>query len=936
MRPSFAQFSGPNAAYLLEQYELYVQDPELIEPDLRTWFQSLTAPLDSPSNVAATSNTGPAGVDVTTAISAARLIRYIREVGHLAATIDPLGKPPMGDPALELEYHGISLRDLQSLPSSILRSPMQAEHANAFEGVKALRRIYSGTTGYETDHVHFYNERQWLHDSIESKRYYYGFSDRRKREILERLTEVETFERYLHTTFVGQKRFSLEGCDVLIPMLDSMIRNAAVEGTKEIVIGMAHRGRLNVLAHTLGKPYHHILSEFLHAHRDAHQPVVREAHGWTGDVKYHLGARRTYINSGISSMPITLAPNPSHLEFVNAVVAGRARAVQDNRATPGAPTRDRSASLAIIIHGDAAFPGQGIVPETLNMSGLDGYSIGGTIHIILNNQIGFSTNPSDSRTTVYASDLAKGFEIPIAHVNADDVEACIVAGRLGLGYRNEFHKDFLIDLVGYRRWGHNEGDEPTFTQPLLYAQITQHKTVRQLLADKMIAEGIITAAEVQQLIDETTSKLRDAKQLAETDPVTPVIPATPPAGLARRTQTAVPEHVLRSLNTGLLAVPDAFTVNPKLARMFDKRRTAFEVPGAIDWAHAEALAFASLLSEGVPIRMTGQDSQRGTFSNRHLVLHDLETGLSHVPMHHLTQSSASFAVYNSPLSENAVLGFEYGYGSHAPDTLVLWEAQFGDFANGAQVIIDQFIVSGRKKWGLQPSMVMLLPHGYEGQGPEHSSARLERFLQMAADDNIRVANCTTAAQYFHLLRRQAVLRTEDPRPLIVMTPKSLLRHAKAGSSLADLTHGKFQRIIDDPEVQSERSAVTRMILCSGKVYVDVVTALAPQERTHCAVVRIEELYSFPAEELQDVMRGYANLRDVVWLQEEPQNMGAWTYVAPRIKALLPDGLPFTYVGRAPSASPAEGSQSDHVEEQNRIIQRAVHEKNLVPAIVVAS
>ncbi len=936
MRPTLAQFSGPNAAYLLEQYEEYTRNPELVEPELRAWFKSLTAPLEDRSSVRVTTTDASQSVDNTTAISAARLIRYIREVGHLAAIIDPLGKTPMGDPALELEYHGITARDLQALPSSILRSPMQDEHPNAFEGVKALRRLYSGTSGYETDHVHFYAERKWLLDSIESKRYHYGFSDRRKREILERLTEVETFERYLHTTFVGQKRFSLEGCDVLIPILDSIIRNAAVEGTKEIVIGMAHRGRLNVLAHTLGKPYHHILSEFLHAHRDAHQPVVREAHGWTGDVKYHLGARRTYINSGISSMPITLAPNPSHLEFVNAVVAGRARAVQDDRTVTGAPSHNRSASLAIIIHGDAAFPGQGVVPETLNMSGLEGYSIGGTIHIILNNQIGFSTNPSDSRTTLYASDLAKGFEIPIAHVNADDVEACIVAGRLGLGYRNEFHKDFLIDLVGYRRWGHNEGDEPTFTQPLMYAQITQHKTVRQKLADRMIAEGIITPAEVQQLIDATTANLRDAKNQAQTNPVVPETPATPPAGLARRTQTAVTEHVLRDLNTGLLTVPDAFTINPKLARMFDKRRTAFEVPGAIDWAHAEALAFASLLVEGVPIRMTGQDSQRGTFSNRHLVLHDLETGDSFVPMHHLSQSTASFAVYNSPLSENAVLGFEYGYGSHSPDTLVLWEAQFGDFANGAQVIIDQFIVSGRKKWSLQPSMVLLLPHGYEGQGPEHSSARLERFLQMAADDNIRVANCTTAAQYFHLLRRQAVLRTEDPRPLIVMTPKSLLRHAKAGSSLSDLSHGKFQRIIDDGDVQQNRDVVSRLILCSGKVYVDLVSSIPSEERTTVAVVRIEELYSFPTEELADVVRGYGNLRDVVWLQEEPQNMGAWSYVAPHIKAVLPATVPFGYVGRAASASPAEGSQSDHVEEQNRIIHRAVHSADLVPAMVVAS
>jgi 2-oxoglutarate dehydrogenase E1 component len=450
----------------------------------------------------------------------------------------------------------------------------------------------------------------------------------------------------------------------------------------------------------------------------------------------------------------------------------------------------------------------------------------------------------------------------------------------------------------------------------------------------MMLDGIITAAEVQQMIDATTARLRDAKHQAETDPVTPVQPAVPPAGLAKRTQTAVPEHVLRALNTSLLQVPDVFTVNPKLARMFDKRRTAFEVPGAIDWAHAEALAFASLLCEGVPVRMTGQDSQRGTFSNRHLVLHDLETGTSYTPMHHLPDATAAFAVYNSPLSENAVLGFEYGYGSHAPDTLVLWEAQFGDFANGAQVIIDQFIVSGRKKWGLAPSMVLLLPHGYEGQGPEHSSARLERFLQMAADDNMRVANCTTAAQYFHLLRRQAMLRTEDPRPLILMTPKSLLRHAKAGSSLHELTHGKFQRVIDDAEALSRSADVTRVILCSGKVYVDVVTSMSAEQLRHVAVVRIEELYSFPADELAAVLANYPHARDVIWLQEEPQNMGAWTYVAPHIKALLAPSCGFSYVGRAPSASPAEGSQSDHAEEQARIIARAIHESDLSPAVVV--
>lgn len=923
MRSTIAQFFGPNAGYVLEQYDLYLKDPNSVEPDMRAWFESHGNPGATQPSAARAESDNHNLVDNEHAIAAARLIRFIREVGHLEANIDPLGKKPVSDPSLELSYHDLAESDLAALPATILRSPLAAECQSALDGVNALRRLYSGSIGYESDHIQIYEERKWFHDSIETRRFFYGFTPQRKREILERLTEVETFERFLHTTFVGQKRFSLEGCDMLLPMLDSIIRNAAAAGTKEVVIGMAHRGRLNVLAHALGKPYHHILSEFLLAHRDAHHPVVREAHGWTGDVKYHLGARRAYKDSGIEQMPITLAPNPSHLEFVNPVVAGRARAVQDDRSKSGKPTRDRMASLAIIIHGDAAFPGQGIVAETLNMSGLEGYSIGGTIHIILNNQIGFSTEPRDSRTTLYSSDLAKGFETPIVHVNADDVESCVAAARMGLAYRNEFHKDFLIDLVGYRRWGHNEGDEPTFTQPLMYAQINKHPTVRQRYAQKMVAERVITEQEVEQMVVAVQEKLKHAKHLAETAPILPESPSQPPAGIAGRTATAVDEVVLRELNDALLQLPQSFSVNPKLSRLFEKRRTAFDQSGGIDWAHAEALAFASLLREGVPVRMTGQDSQRGTFSNRHLVLHDVENGESHAPMQHLPQSKASFSVYNSPLSENAVLGFEYGYGSHAPDTLVLWEAQFGDFANGAQIIIDQFIVSGRKKWGLQPSLVLLLPHGYEGQGPEHSSARLERFLQLAADDNIRVANCTTAAQYFHILRRQAALRTIDPRPLILMTPKSLLRHPKAGSSLNDLSQGRFMRVIDDVDAQQRADQVQRLIFCTGKVYVDLVTSISPEQMAHVAVVRIEELYSFPAAEIQKVLGQYPNIQEVVWLQEEPKNMGAWSYVAPRLKALLPPEVPFVYVGRAESASPAEGSQSDHAEEQQRIIQHAV-------------
>lgn len=921
MRSAIAQFFGPNAGYVLEQYDIYLKDPAAVEPDMRDWFDTYGSAVTTTTPRTYASHND--AVDNEHAIAAARLIRFIREVGHLEANIDPLGKKPVSDPSLDLHYHDLSESDLAALPAKILRSPLAAECKNALDGVNALRKLYSGSIGYESDHIQIYEERQWFHDSIETRRFFYGFTPQRKREILERLTEVETFERFLHSTFVGQKRFSLEGCDMLLPMLDSIIRNAAAAGTKEVVIGMAHRGRLNVLAHALGKPYHHILSEFLLAHRDANHPVVREAHGWTGDVKYHLGARRAYKDSGIEQMPITLAPNPSHLEFVNPVVAGRARAVQDDRSMTGKPTRDRMASLAIIIHGDAAFPGQGIVAETLNMSGLDGYSIGGTIHIILNNQIGFSTEPRDSRTTLYSSDLAKGFEIPIVHVNADDVESCVAAARMGLAYRNEFHKDFLIDLVGYRRWGHNEGDEPTFTQPLMYAQISKHPTVRQLYAKQMIADGVISAHDADVLIKNVQEKLKQAKHLAETAPVLPESPSQPPAGIAGRTVTAVDEAVLRELNDALLQLPQSFSVNPKLSRLFEKRRSAFEQPGGIDWAHGEALAFASLLREGVPVRMTGQDSQRGTFSNRHLVLHDVENGESYAPMQHLPQSTASFSVYNSPLSENAVLGFEYGYGSHAPDTLVLWEAQFGDFANGAQIIIDQFIVSGRKKWGLQPSMVLLLPHGYEGQGPEHSSARLERFLQLAADDNIRVANCTTAAQYFHLLRRQAALRTIDPRPLILMTPKSLLRHPKAGSSLSDLSQGRFMRVIDDADAQQRADQVQRLIFCTGKVYVDLVTSIAPEQMSNVAVVRIEELYSFPTADMLKVLSRYPNAHEVVWLQEEPKNMGAWSYVAPRIKSLLPPDMPFVYVGRAESASPAEGSQSDHAEEQQRIIQHAV-------------
>jgi 2-oxoglutarate dehydrogenase E1 component len=948
------QFYGPNAGYVLELYERYQRDPQSVDEATRAIFANwpadgaqpqLVAPAPAATNTAtpaadghhantasdgaapthaATPDTG-SPLDVTHTIAAARLIRYIREVGHKDAKIDPLGSPPPGDPGLLPHIHDLTEDDIASLPASVVRGPIAEHAANALEGIKQLRQVYAGSISYETDHVHIFEERSWIRESAEDGRFFAGIDDERKIELLERLTEVEGFERFLHTTFQGQKRFSLEGCDMLVPMLDAIVRGAASSGVREVVLGMAHRGRLNVLAHILGKPYSRILAEFHHANRDYNSlPAGGQSYlGWVGDVKYHLGARRAYRESGVDELPITLAPNPSHLEFVNPVVEGRARAAQERRDVPGAPTRDKHASLPILMHGDAAFPGQGVVAETLSMSNLAGYDTGGTIHIITNNQVGFTTEPNESRSTLYASDLAKGFEVPVVHVNADDPVACLAAARMAYAYRDKFSKDFVIDLVGYRRWGHNEGDEPTFTQPAMYQQIVQHPTVRAILARQLVEAGVLTEQEVEAMQARVQARLQQAREQAEGNPQYDAPPPPPPPGIARRTETAVDADALRALNEALLQRPADFTVNSKLARTLDRRRSALDQPASIDWGHAEALAFASLLADGIPIRLTGQDSERGTFSHRHAVLRDAQTGARYCSLQALPQAKASFAIHNSLLSEAGVLGFEFGYSAHAPSTLVLWEAQFGDFANGAQVIIDQFIVSARKKWGQTPALVLLLPHGYEGQGPEHSSARLERFLQLCADDNIRVANCTSAAQYFHLLRRQALLLESDPRPLVLMTPKSLLRHPKAASSLEELTHGRFQRVIDDAQARERADEVTRLVLCSGKVYIDLQGSANAADASGVAVARVEELYSFPADELRAVIAGYPNLHEIVWLQEEPQNMGAWSYMEPQLRTLLPAGVTLHYVGRAPSASPAEGSPALHAIEQARIVGEAL-------------
>jgi 2-oxoglutarate dehydrogenase E1 component len=922
-------FYGPNAGYALELYERYQRDPAAVDEATRDFFRQLdggtTAVGDGDGAVATLARPYIAETDIARVVGAARLARGVREYGHLAAAIDPLGSPPPGDPMLDPATHGLTEEDLAALPASIVWRAAGPEAGTCRDAIARLRAIYSGPLGYDFDHVQEADERAWLRQVVEEGTFRAPLPPEERRALLRRLSEVEAFERFLHTTFQGQKRFSIEGTDVLVPMLDELIHDAAGAGVREVLIGMAHRGRLNVLAHTLGKPYAAIFAEFHHAPNKELVPSEGSSginYGWTGDVKYHLGARRTVREGDLVQVQLTLAHNPSHLEFVNPVIVGGTRAAQDRRGAPGAPRQEVECALAVTIHGDAAFPGEGVVAETLNLSRLPGYQVGGTVHIIVNNQIGFTTGRLDARSTLYAGDLAKGFEIPIVHVNADDPEACLAAIRMAAAYRERFRKDFLIDLVGYRRWGHNEGDEPAFTQPLLYARIARHPTVRARYAAALAEEGAIAAEEAEAWLGEVAERLQRAREEADQAAADP--PPLEDAPSLEELATAVPADRLRELNEALLARPAGFAPNPKLERTLVRRREAIEQPDGIDWALAEALAFASLLADGTPIRLTGQDSERGTFSHRHLVLHDPNTGARHTPLQALPGARASFAVYNSPLAEAAPLGFEYGYSVHAPEALVLWEAQFGDFANAGQVLIDQFIVAARAKWRREPALVLLLPHGYEGQGPEHSSGRLERFLQLAAEDNLRVANCTTAAQYFHLLRLHAATLASARRPLVVMTPKSLLRHPRAASGLADLAEGAFRPVLEDREASGRRGEIERLILCSGKVAIDLATTAGGRSEPvpWVAVARLEQLYPFPGAALERLLAGYPNLRDVVWLQEEPRNMGAWTFVAPRLAALLPAGLAPRYIGRPERASTAEGVADLHTVEQARIVEAA--------------
>jgi 2-oxoglutarate dehydrogenase E1 component len=938
-----ADVDGLNAGYAQDLLEEYLENPSAVPSEWRHLFESgesdlvathpgLTrlleaaggnghAAAEAPPPAPAATEPPPAAPPVSDellgAVAAAMaLIKAQRMHGHLAARLDPLGSEPPGDPALEPERLIPKLTpELQArIPTSVLRLYVPGE--TLADALPRLQETYSGTIAYEIEHISDHEKRLWLRQAIESGKYRKSLAPEEKRTLLERLSRVEAFEQYLRRAFLGQKQFSIEGVDVMVPMLDETIELAAERGAHEVVIGMAHRGRLNVLAHTLGLGYDSIIREF-EGERTI-DAVVATEEGGTGDVKYHLGAQGTRSTRS-GEVTVTLAANPSHLEAVDPVVEGRTRAEQTDRSTR-AGVHDPTVALAVLIHGDASFPGQGGVAETLNLAALDGYSVGGTLHLIANNQIGFTTDPSEGRSTRYSSDLAKGFDLPIIHVNADDPEAAIAAIRLAMAFRRRFESDVVVDLVGYRRHGHNEQDEAAYTQPLMAAQIADHLTARAYFAQRLVDEGVVTEEEADSFVDAVLVELREAHEhlkwaLASPPPPEERIPASTGGDVV----TAVPAERLRELNRELLRVPEGFQVHPKLLKQLERRLETIE-SGGIDWGQAEALAFASLLVEGLPIRLTGQDTQRGTFSHRHAVLHDVETGETFTPLQNLDDAAASFEIYNSPLSEYACVGFEYGYSVAAPEALVLWEAQFGDFVNGAQIVIDQFVVAGLAKWRETTRLTLLLPHGYEGNGPEHSSARLERFLQLAAQENIRVANCSTSGQYFHLVRRQAL--DAAGRPLIVMTPKGLLRLKQASSTLADLAEGSFRPVIDDPQV--DREAVTRLVLCSGKVYYDIVGHEARGNAPHIAIARLEQLYPFPVDAYAAVVRGYPNLREVIWAQEEPQNMGAWRTLRHRLEEpLRQSGKPLTFAGRPWRASPSEGYPTAHLREQDRIARVAL-------------
>ncbi len=894
---------------------------------------SPAAPMPSatPARTAAPASSPPAGIPATatdamllhTADRHARVLRLIhayRARGHRIAQFDPLGAHSTYFPELDPAHYGFGNDDLDHL---FIAGDLPGGSVQTLrEILSRLGKTYCGPIGVEFTHVQDPTRRAWLREQMEQSQNHPNLDDAARRRILENLAAAELFESFLHTKFLGQKRFSLEGGESLIPLLDLVVESAPSHGIRELVFGMAHRGRLNVLVNILGKSYESVFSEF------EDSPDVDAPFG-SGDVKYHKGFTLDRTVATGERVHLTLTSNPSHLEAVDPVVVGRAKAKQVR-----AGDREGQTIMPIMIHGDAAFAGQGIVAETLNLSQLNGYSTGGTLHVIVNNQIGYTTTPSEARSTLYCSDVAKMIQIPIFHVNGDHPEAVIHVTKMAVAYRQRFGDDVVIDMVCYRRHGHNEGDEPGFTQPRLYRKIRDKKSVGSLYREKLVVGGRLTREEVDRIEQQRQDALKQALESIQTRPPGPDEPYEtrgPWTGFSRTRPaqdpvTAVSHERLTQIAAGIGRVPGYFNVHPKLQVTLDQRRKAVAEGVGVDWGLGEALAFGSLLLEGTPVRLSGQDSSRGTFSHRHAVLVDQDSGEEYAPLDHISDNQARFEVYDSLLSEAAVLGFEYGYSVADPSSLVLWEAQFGDFVNGAQVIIDQFITSAHVKWGRMSGLVMLLPHGYEGQGPEHSSARIERFLQICAEDNLQIVNCTTPARYFHVLRRQ--MRRPYRAPLVVFTPKSLLRHPKAASKIEELTQGGFQHVIDDEVAAANPSQVSRVLVCSGKVYYDLKEERAKRcsgSEHEIAIVRVEQIYPWPEAKLAEIFSRYSAAKTRIWVQEEPRNMGPWTFVRDRLQAILGDKQKIEYAGRAEAASPAVGSPRVHRAQLQAFLDEAFGE-----------
>ncbi len=932
--------TGANAGFIADLYTRFVDDPASVDESWRRFFAQIgedegaaLAELHAPRRERAAAplpgngaTASAAAADATVlrratsdSIRALQLIRSYRVRGHLEADLDPLGLDKRG-PYPELDYRSYGFTEADLDRDIFINNIFDRERASLREIVALLRRTYCGKIGVEYMHIQVPAERAWIQEKFEKRELRPALAAAEKREVLEILTTAETFERFLDRRYTGTKRFGIEGAESLMPALEVILRRGTALGVKEFVIGMPHRGRLNVLANFVGKPYAAIFSEF-----QGNSTNPEHVHG-SGDVKYHLGTSADREIGG-KTVHLSLAANPSHLEAVNPVVLGKVRAKQQQRGDAA-----RREVAGILMHGDAAFAGQGLVAESLELSELTGFCTGGTIHMIVNNQIGFTTAPSAARSSPYPSDIAKAVQAPIFHVNGDDPEAVVEVANAAGEYRRAFGKDVVVDLFCYRRHGHNEGDEPAFTQPLMYRTIARHPTTRQIYAARLVEEGVITEGEAEAIAARFVARLESEFEAAKSyRPNKADWLEGAWAGLAaasdddRRGETAVTSEVLRELGRGLVTVPDGFRLNPKIARQLDTKRVAIETGDGIDWATAEALAIAALCAEGTHVRLSGQDSGRGTFSHRHAVLVDQESEARYVPINHVRAGQAPFDIIDSPLSEAGVVGFEYGYSLADPSTLVLWEAQFGDFANGAQVIIDQFLSAGEAKWLRMSGLVLLLPHGYEGQGPEHSSARIERYLQLCAEDNIQVCNLTSAANYFHALRRQ--VRRNFRKPLVVFTPKSLLRAKEVMSRLDEMGRGSsFHRVIDDHGPIAPDDRIRRAVLCSGKVYFDLAKARAASGDDRVALVRVEQIYPFPFKTLAKVLGRWRNA-EIVWCQEEPQNMGAWNFVDRRLEQVL-SGLDVAakrprFIGRAEAASPATGLFKRHGEEQAQLVAGAL-------------